>query len=166
MVGVVGVSLPEMLFPTLIGQSWLYRLLDAPALTLALFLGALSIGMAILRARLWDIDVLINRTLVYSGLSASLALLYVGLVMTLQYLLRGLFSQTNDVALVLSTLVIAALFQPLRRRIQASIDRRFYRRKYDASHVLQAFAVEIDLSLVLAVESAGQIPDALGIRRA
>jgi len=143
MVGVVGVSLPETLVPTLVGQSWLYRLLDAPGLTLALFLGALSIGMAILRARLWDIDVLINRTLVYSGLSASLVLLYVGLVMTLQYLLRGLFSQTNDVALVLSTLVIAALFQPLRRRIQASIDRRFYRRKYDTAHVLEAFAARL-----------------------
>jgi hypothetical protein len=143
MVGVVGVSLPETLVPALVGQSWLYILLDAPALTLALFLGALSIGMAILRARLWDIDVLINRTLVYSGLTASLALLYVGLVMALQFLLRGLFSQTNEVALVASTLVIAALFQPLRRRIQVGIDRRFYRRKYDAAHVLEAFAARL-----------------------
>jgi hypothetical protein len=143
MIGVVGVSLPEMLFPTLIGQSWLYRLLDAPALTLALFLGAFSIGMAILRAHLWDIDVLINRTLVYSMLTASLALIYVVLVMALQFLLRGLFSQTNEVALVASTLIIAALFHPLRRRIQVGIEGRFYRRKYDAAHVLEAFAARL-----------------------
>jgi hypothetical protein len=143
MLGVVSLSLPEALVPALIGQSWLYTLLDAPALTLALFLGALSIGMAILRARLWDIDVLINRTLVYSGLSASLALLYVSLIMALQFALRGIFSHANDVALVASTLVIAALFQPLRRRIQEGIDRRFYSRKYDAAHILEAFAARL-----------------------
>lgn len=150
--GVVGISLPEVLVPALVGQSWLYTLLDAPALTLALFLGALSIGMAILRARLWDIDVLINHTLVYSGLSASLAFIYVGLIMALQILLRGIFSRTNDVAWVASTLAIAALFHPLRRRIQAGIDRRFYRCTYDATHVLEAFGAclhsreEIDLA--------------------
>jgi len=142
-VGVVGLSLPEALVPSLVQQSWLYRLLDAPSLTLALFLGALSIGMAILRARLWDIDVLINRTLVYSGLSASLAFLYVCLVMVLQFLLRGLFSYTNDVALVASTLAIAALFHPLRRRIQEGIDRRFYRCKYDAAHILETFGTRL-----------------------
>ncbi len=143
MAGVVGISLPEALVPALVGHSWLYRLLDAPVLTLALFLGALSIGMAILRARLWDIDVLINRTLVYSGLTASLALMYSILVMAIQFLLRGLFSYTNVVALVASTLVSAALFHPLRRRIQAGIDRHFYRRKYDAAHVLEAFAARL-----------------------
>lgn len=143
MMGVICLSLPEALVPSLVQQNWLYRLLDAPVLTLALFLGALSIGMAILRARLWDIDVLINRTLVYSGLSASLALLYVGLVMALQFLLQGFFSHANDVALVASTLAIAALFQPLRRRIQNGIDRRFYRRKYDAAHILAAFGARL-----------------------
>ena len=143
MVGVVALSLPEALVPALVGQSWLYTLLDAPVLTLALFLGAFSIGMAVLRAHLWDIDVLINRTLVFSGLSASLAILYVGLVMALQFVLRGLFSYTNDVALVVSTLAIAALFQPLRRRVQQGIDRRFYRRKYDAAHILEAFGARL-----------------------
>jgi hypothetical protein len=143
MVGVVGISLPEALVPSLVLQSWLYRLLDAPALTFALFLGSLSIGMAILRARLLDIDVLINRTLVYSGLSASLALLYVGLAVALQFLLRGLFTHTNDVALVASTLAIAVLFQPLRRHIQEGIDRHFYRRKYDAAHILEAFGARL-----------------------
>jgi hypothetical protein len=143
MMSVVSVSLPEVLMPSLIEQNWLYRLLDAPALTLALFLGAFSISMGILRARLWDIDVLINRTLVYSGLSASLALLSVGLVMALQFLLRGLFRHANDVALVASTLAIAALFHPLRRRIQEGIDRRFYRHKYDAAHILEAFSARL-----------------------
>jgi hypothetical protein len=142
---VVGVSLPEAVFPSLIRQSWLYCLLDAPTLTLALFLGSLSIGMVILRTHLWDIDVLINRTLVYGLLTTNLAFLYVGLVIALQFFLQRLFSNTNEVALVASTLAIAALFQPLRQRIQKAIDRRFYRRKYDAAHILEAFGARIRL---------------------
>ncbi len=108
-----------------------------------------SIGFAILRSRLWDIDLLINRTLVYGTLTAILALVYVGSIIAFQALLRGLFHQTSDVAIVLSTLVIAALFQPLRKRIQSLIDRRFYRRKYDAAKVVAAFSAtlrhEVDL---------------------
>jgi hypothetical protein len=142
---VVGVSLPEVLFPSLIRQSWLYCLLDAPTLTLALFLGSLSIGMAILRTHLWDIDVLINRTLVYGLLTANLAFLYAGMVIALQFFLQKLFSNTNDVALVASTLAIVALFQPLRRWIQKGIDRRFYRSKYDAAKILEAFGTRLRL---------------------
>ena len=112
-----------------------------------------------------DIDILIQRTLVYGTLTAMVTLVYVGLVFTLQLLLRGLISQTNDVALVVSTLVVAALFQPLRRRIQRVIDRRFYRRKYDAAKTLEAFSVklrsEVDLAqlreqLVTVVEETMQ----------
>lgn len=103
----------------------------------------ISIGIALLRYRLYDIDALINRTLVYGTLTALLALIYFGLIITLQYLLRGMFAQQNDVVIVASTLVIAALFQPLRTRIQNIIDRRFYRRKYDAARTLAAFSTTI-----------------------
>ena len=92
---------------------------------------------------------LINRTLVYSTLTASLALVYVGLVIGLQALLRGIINQGSGVAIVISTLVIYLLFQPLRRHIQRLIDRRFYRHKYDATKIVAAFSTtlrhEVDL---------------------
>jgi len=116
----------------------------------AFLLIPLSIGFSILRYRLYDIDLLINRTLVYGSLTALLALLYFGLIVVLQTLFQGLFKQNNAVAIVVSTLVIAALFQPLRHRLQRFIDRRFYRSKYDAAKTLEAFSAtlrnEVDLS--------------------
>ena len=125
-----------------------YRLGQIP-FTLLLLLFPLSIGFAILRYHLWDIDVIINKALVYGSLTTILALVYIGLILALQYLLRGIISQNNDVAIVVSTLAIAALFQPLRHRIQAIIDRRFYRRKYDAAKIVAAFSTtlrqEVDL---------------------
>ena len=117
---------------------------------LLLLLIPLSLAIAILRYRLWDVDALINKTLVYGTLTATLALLYIGLVFALQFLLRGLINQDSTIAIVASTLVIAALFQPLRHRLQKVIDRRFYRRKYDATKTLTTFSAtlrnEVDLS--------------------
>jgi ADP-ribosylglycohydrolase len=104
-----------------------------------------AIGFAVLKYRLYDIDVVINRTLVYGSLTAMLVALYFGSVATTQTILRALTGQTEQpqLAVVISTLVIAALFNPLRRRIQSFIDRRFYRRKYDARNTLETFSARL-----------------------
>jgi hypothetical protein len=110
----------------------------------------LGVGIALLRYRLWDVDLLIKRTLVYGTLSVSLVLIYVSLIVGLSFLLQGVIGKGNALVIVASTLAIAALFQPLRSRIQHFIDRRFYRRKYDAAKVIAAFnatlRTEVDLN--------------------
>jgi hypothetical protein len=136
-------------FPSLLPVGSLANLIANAVGTGLMLLLPLSVGLAVVRSRLWEIDTIINRTLVYGTLTATLALLYLGLVFASQFLLRGMINQDSPLAIVASTLVIAALFQPLRRGIQAIIDRRFYRRKYDAARTLAAFSAtlrsEVDL---------------------
>jgi len=140
---------PFLLFPVTASPDSLYLPAYAAVEGILVLFIPLSFGFAMLRSQLWEIDVFINRTLVYGILTASLALIYIGLIFGLQALLGGLISQNNSVAIVLSTLAIVALFQPLRRRIQRTIDRRFYRSKYDAAKTLATFSAtlrnEVDL---------------------
>jgi len=103
----------------------------------------LAMGFAVLRYRLYDIDVLINRALVYGSLTVLLAATYFGGVVGLQYVFRALTGQESTLAVVASTLAIAALFNPLRRRVQGFVDRRFYRRKYDVRKTLEAFSATL-----------------------
>ena len=148
---IFGREIPLLIFPSLSASSSFYFLLSTYVYPPGLLLIPLTLGIAVLRYRLWDIDTLINKALVYGGLSLLLAAVYLGLIVGLESLFGRVSGQASQpVVIVVSTLVIAALFQPLRHRVQAIIDRRFYRHKYDAARTLAAFNAtlqnEVDLS--------------------
>ncbi len=147
---VASLPLVDGLLPQFFPMGPLAYFLAQMPFTLLLLLFPLSIAFAILHNRLWEIDRLISRSLVYGTLTITLGLIYAGLIIGLQALLGTIIKQNNDVAIVVSTLAIYVLFQPLRRGIQSIIDRRFYRRKYDAARTLAAFSAtlrhEVDLA--------------------
>jgi hypothetical protein len=122
-----------------LGMPALGNTIGAVSTILVFTLPAFAIGNAILRHRLYDIDLIIRRTLIYSVLTTILAVIYFGGVVLAQQVFRAATGETPDIAIVLSTLLIANLFSPVRRRIQNTIDRRFYRRKYDAEQTLARF---------------------------
>jgi hypothetical protein len=126
---------------------WPRLLFGLTALPQALLMGLFPIAVviAMMRYRLWDVDLIVRRTLVYAILTGSLLLVYFGSVVVVQIIFNALTGQeqSSQLTIALSTLVIAALFNPLRRRIQAFIDRRFFRRKYDAAQTLAAFASSV-----------------------
>jgi hypothetical protein len=126
-------------FPAPGAQALFYYLIQGSINVIFLLVFVFSMAFAILKYRLWDIDIVIKRTLVYGTLTAVLAAVYFASILFFQGLLRGVMGGDTPLSIVGSTLVIAALFTPLRRRIQAGIDRRFFRRKYDAERTLAAF---------------------------
>jgi hypothetical protein len=128
----------------LTGVGWLAKISFVLSI-IGLMCLPIAVGIAVLKYRLYEIDLIINRTLVYGPLTATLALVYFGGVATTQLVFRALTGQEQQpqLAIVASTLVIAALFNPLRRRIQSFIDRRFYRNKYDARKTLEAFSARL-----------------------
>jgi hypothetical protein len=131
---------PMLLIPT---EDYLPGIIGSVAFGVVLIGLPTAIGIAVLRYRLYEIDLVINRTLVYGPLTVLLAATYFAGVVGLQHVFRALTGQESTLAVVASTLLIAALFNPLRRRIQSFIDRRFYRRKYDARKTIEAFSAKL-----------------------
>jgi len=150
-----GLAVPPYLFPSLGQAGSLYQLIIIPVFIVISLIFPLFLGLAILRFRLWDIDIIIRRTLLYSTLTFLLAAIYEVSVFTLESLTGGLpLIRGNQLAIFASTLLIGVLFKPLYDRTRALIDRRFYRRKYDAARTLAMFSAtirdEVDLNQLCA----------------
>ena len=143
MLGAVGFAIPLYTSPMIAQYGSSYTFAFEAGVFGSLLLLPLSIGVAILGYRLWDVDIIINRALVYSTLTVTLGLVFFGGVTLLQEVFRTITGGESQLAIVASTLVIVALAEPLRRRVHAFIDRRFYRRKYDARKTLEAFSTEL-----------------------
>jgi hypothetical protein len=141
--GYASVYLPGVFLPASGRARLLYDLFNVPVFWLLALPIPIALIIAMLRYRLFDVDVLINRTLVYGSLTGTLVLVYVGSVVVLQMLFRAVIGSDSQLAVVASTLAIASLFNPLRHRIQDFVDRRFYRRKYDAAKTLDAFSARL-----------------------
>jgi hypothetical protein len=137
---VVGLSTP-LLLSSLVPA--VFQVVGPIAWTLGFLSLPVSAGVAVLKYRLYEIDLIINRTLVYGALTVTLVAVYVGSVLSIQYAFRGLTGSESQLAIVASTLLIAALFNPLRRRVQNFIDHSFYRRKYDAARTLEVFSAKL-----------------------
>jgi hypothetical protein len=137
---VVGLSTPLLLSSL---APAVFQAVGAFAWTLGFLSLPVSAGVAVLKYRLYDIDFIINRTLVYGALTVTLVAVYVGSVLSIQYAFRGFTGSTSQLAIVASTLLIAALFNPLRRRVQNFIDHSFYRRKYDAAKTLELYSAKL-----------------------
>jgi hypothetical protein len=140
----IGVAVIRSIFPGLNAPDSLFTLMDVFASGLLFLFVALAVGIALLRYRLYDIDVIINRALVYGSVTGVLAATYAVIVIALQHLLTLLVPRSSDtVAIVITTLLIAAIFQPLRHAIQEVVDQRFYRHKYDATRTLANFGAKL-----------------------
>jgi hypothetical protein len=140
-VAISGVILKNTIYPA-VGVTWVWWV-GLVLTTVGVASSPIAMGIAIMRYRLYEIDILINRTLVYGSLTATLVTLYFVGIVLLQSLFVVLIGEKSTLAVVASTLVIAALFTPFRRRIQSVVDRRFYRRKYDARKTLESFSTQL-----------------------
>ena len=157
--------------PTTRGEAFYHLFLDEPQWRVVYLVLPITVGIAILRDRLWDIDLIIRRTLIYSALTAILAGVYFGGVTLLQAIFTNVTGSDSTLAVVISTLAIAALFRPLQTRLQRFIDRRFFRQKYDPARVLTDFAEavrdeidveDVEAALLRAINDTMQ-PESVGL---